>query len=85
MEFSEGKKYQAYWCGRIAQLVEQLTLNQRVVGSSPTAPTNTIRDSSYQESVRLALGSRVFVLCVSRHAQFLPSFSDLSLNVGIAV
>jgi hypothetical protein len=25
--------------GRIAQLVEQLTLNQRVVGSSPTAPT----------------------------------------------
>jgi phosphoketolase len=28
------------WCGRIAQLVEQLTLNQRVVGSNPTAPTN---------------------------------------------
>jgi hypothetical protein len=28
------------WSGRIAQLVEQLTLNQRVVGSSPTAPTN---------------------------------------------
>ncbi len=26
--------------GRIAQVVEQLTLNQRVVGSSPTAPTN---------------------------------------------
>ena len=26
--------------GRIAQLAEQLTLNQRVVGSSPTAPTN---------------------------------------------
>ncbi len=26
--------------GRIAQLVEQLTLNQRVVGSNPTAPTN---------------------------------------------
>ena len=25
--------------GRIAQLVEQLTLNQRAVGSSPTAPT----------------------------------------------
>jgi hypothetical protein len=25
--------------GRIAQLVEQLTLNQRVVGSNPTAPT----------------------------------------------
>ena len=28
--------------GRIAQLVEQLTLNQRAVGSSPTAPTNQI-------------------------------------------
>src|SRR5216684_3223303 len=29
--------------GRIAQLVEQLTLNQRVQGSSPCAPTNKIR------------------------------------------
>ena len=28
--------------GRIAQLVEQLTLNQRVQGSSPCAPTNLI-------------------------------------------
>src|SRR6266404_9581038 len=27
--------------GRLAQLVEQLTLNQRVVGSIPTAPTKT--------------------------------------------
>ena len=26
--------------GLLAQLVEQLTLNQRVVGSSPTQPTN---------------------------------------------
>ena len=30
--------------GRIAQLVEQLTLNQRVPGSSPGAPTNPIKD-----------------------------------------
>ena len=29
--------------GRIAQVVEQLTLNQRVVGSSPTAPTKEIK------------------------------------------
>src|SRR5256885_1315547 len=29
--------------GRIAQLVEQLTLNQRVPGSSPGAPTNRIK------------------------------------------
>ena len=30
--------------GRIAQVVEQLTLNQRVVGSSPTAPTKEINN-----------------------------------------
>ena len=30
--------------GRIAQLVEQLTLNQRVQGSSPCAPTNKFND-----------------------------------------
>ena len=29
--------------GRIAQLVEQLTLNQRVQGSSPCAPTIPFR------------------------------------------
>ena len=32
----------AAFFGRIAQLVEQLTLNQRVPGSSPGAPTNKI-------------------------------------------
>ena len=35
------------WCflslGRLAQLVEQLTLNQRVVGSIPTAPTRDLQ------------------------------------------
>ena len=31
--------YKTCRIGRLAQLVEQLTLNQRVVGSSPTAPT----------------------------------------------
>src|SRR6516165_1770886 len=30
--------------GCIAQLVEQLTLNQRVAGSSPAAPTNLFKD-----------------------------------------
>jgi hypothetical protein len=30
--------------GRIAQLVEQLTLNQRVLGSSPSAPTKSRPD-----------------------------------------
>jgi hypothetical protein len=33
--------------GRIAQLVEQLTLNQRVQGSSPCAPTNEIKSLSW--------------------------------------
>src|SRR3979490_1467166 len=35
--------------GRIAQLVEQLTLNQRVVGSSPTAPTMAETTPQYDE------------------------------------
>src|SRR5262249_5418161 len=35
--------------GRIAQLVEQLTLNQRVPGSSPGAPTNKIKDLSQSD------------------------------------
>ena len=34
--------YTAAW-GRVAQLAEQLTLNQRVRGSSPRAPTNEIK------------------------------------------
>ena len=29
------------WRGCLSQVVEQLSLNQRVVGSSPTAPTTT--------------------------------------------
>ena len=33
--------------GRIAQLVEQLTLNQRVLGSSPCAPTIEINDLAH--------------------------------------
>ena len=36
--------YQATSRGCIAQLVEQLTLNQRAVGSNPTAPTNPFTD-----------------------------------------
>ena len=31
-------------CGRIAQLVEQLTLNQRVLGSNPSASTKLLKD-----------------------------------------
>jgi hypothetical protein len=39
---AEGER--GHFDGRIAQLVEQLTLNQRVQGSSPCAPTNEIKD-----------------------------------------
>jgi hypothetical protein len=38
--------------GRIAQLVEQLTLNQRVPGSSPGAPTNQIKGYACFGSLR---------------------------------
>ena len=36
-DFNSGYDYEV-----VAQLAEQLTLNQRVVGSNPTAPTNKI-------------------------------------------
>jgi hypothetical protein len=39
--------------GRIAQLVEQLTLNQRVHGSSPCAPTKEIKALSYLRGTAL--------------------------------
>src|SRR3989344_5250711 len=32
-----------FYCGPLAQLVEQVTLNHRVVGSSPTRPTTSAR------------------------------------------
>ena len=44
--------------GRIAQLVEQLTLNQRVHGSSPCAPTIEINDlDPHFTTVRHSLGT----------------------------
>ena len=39
---------QVFGNGRIAQLVEQLTLNQRVLGSSPSASTKTLFESQQQ-------------------------------------
>ena len=38
--------------GRIAQLVEQLTLNQRVQGSNPCAPTKC-PDAAQADSIKL--------------------------------
>ena len=42
--------------GRIAQLVEQLTLNQRVLGSSPSASTIRLSDSQPLEDRGLTDG-----------------------------
>ena len=40
--------------GRIAQLVEQLTLNQRVQGSSPCAPTIDVHEPTPRDAERSA-------------------------------
>jgi hypothetical protein len=72
--------------GRLAQLVEQLTLNQRVVGSNPSASTiylqinhrfidlfsTLLNRSSY---FRFRIGSGDCVKCSSGH-------SWISLNTG---
>ena len=42
--------------GRIAQLVEQLTLNQRVAGSSPAAPTIIFNNLERHASERPMIG-----------------------------
>ena len=54
--------------GRLAQLVEQLTLNQRVVGSRPTAPTIT-RLSRHKRAhcSGRGIGSGRCPRCRSRH------------------
>src|SRR4029078_18723 len=65
--------------GRIAQVVEQLTLNQRVVGSSPTAPTNQINHlADFELPFRqMVIGSfRQIPLFVRRH----PKMPLLNVN-----
>ncbi len=37
--------------GRLAQLVEQLTLNQRVAGSNPASPTNLFNDLRLRQKI----------------------------------
>ena len=46
LSLSRRDRHSEFGSGRIAQLVEQLTLNQRVQGSSPCAPTNQINNSA---------------------------------------
>jgi hypothetical protein len=38
--------------GPLAQLVEQLTLNQLVVGSIPTRPTNSLKNNKFFDVTR---------------------------------
>ena len=49
--------------GRIAQLVEQLTLNQRVQGSSPCAPTNAWQSRKYCGEIRIGNVSIAAGMC----------------------
>ncbi len=63
--------------GRIAQLVEQLTLNQRVQGSSPCAPTifPTIVGRKKEAPLRAAIAQLVRALdCGSRGPPFKPGW-----------
>ena len=43
--------------GPLAQLVEQLTLNQLVVGSIPTRPTNSLKNKKFFDVTRKNLKS----------------------------
>jgi hypothetical protein len=43
--------------GPLAQLVEQLTLNQLVVGSIPTRPTNLLKNNKFFDVARKKLKS----------------------------
>src|SRR4029077_12569837 len=52
--------------GRIAQLVEQLTLNQRVQGSSPCAPTNYVKHLAMVETRQPDAGLQVSLQVCSR-------------------
>ena len=58
--------------GRIAQLVEQLTLNQRVLGSSPSAPTIETPDIAKEKQGALR---GAFFRFKSRRSTLAPSFS----------
>jgi hypothetical protein len=63
--------------GRIAQLVEQLTLNQRVQGSSPCAPTifPAIAGRKKEAPLRAAIAQLVRALdCGSRGPPFKPGW-----------
>ena len=50
-------------CGRIAQLVEQLTLNQRVLGSSPSASTKKSNEINALEGRKSGRYGPFFKVC----------------------
>jgi hypothetical protein len=64
--------------GRIAQLVEQLTLNQRVVGSRPTAPT--IASNEFNELKNSLLVSLNSAATLRTNPPFLRCWSFLIME-----
>ena len=57
------KSLQARQSGPLAQLVEQLTLNQRVVGSIPTRPTTLARVFNLLHSFTNRFSRACFQVC----------------------
>ena len=68
------------WCGRIAQLVEQLTLNQRVPGSSPGAPTKLFRHLAAIAAQQTGLILQVILQFCSRFELQHRSFGELNVS-----
>ncbi len=67
--------------GRLAQLVEQLTLNQRVVGSIPPAPTRIHKPSGIfrflKKELRYTLGILLAPMWFLLFSAFIGSLSEL--------
>jgi hypothetical protein len=70
--------------GRIAQLVEQLTLNQRVPGSSPGAPTIAINDLATSGPHRTRTVLQFILQFCSRFELEHGGFRKLNIVIGKA-
>jgi hypothetical protein len=69
--------------GRIAQLVEQLTLNQRVPGSSPGAPTIAINDLAASAPHRRRTVLQFILQLCSRFELQHRCFSELNVAAKV--
>ena len=75
--------FRAKGSGRIAQLVEQLTLNQRVPGSSPGAPTKLFRHLASQVAQQADLILQVILQFCSRFELQHRSFGELNIATQV--